>query len=60
MAATSRPNQLTKFMCAIYAPDMTVERLKAMNTEAVAKHYRIPIERVEFERTHALKMRGAM
>jgi len=46
-------------MTTIHAPDMTTERLRSMNTEAVAKHYGIPVERVEFERSHALKMRGA-
>jgi len=41
-------------MCAILAPDMTTERLKAMNIEKTAKHFGI-----SQERAHQLKMRGA-
>jgi len=45
-------------MCAIIAPDMTTERLKAMNIEKTAKHFGISQEWVAFERAHQLKMRG--
>ena len=45
-------------MCAILAPDMTTERLKAMNIEKTAKHFGISQERVAWERAHQLKMRG--
>lgn len=59
MAGSSRHSGLTRFMCAILAPDMTTERLKAMNIEKTAKHFGISQDDVAWERVYQLKMRGA-
>ena len=58
MAGSSRHSGLTRFLCAILAPDMTTERLKAMNIQKTAKHFGISQERVAWERNWQLGLRG--
>lgn len=48
---------LTRFMCAILAPDMTTERLKAMNIEKTAAHYKLPEQTVREYRDWQAGMR---